>query len=631
MIEELIIGTDCAGLGSLEEATQRLQVKHRIAFACEKDKHAKASYLANHHAEYFYDDITTRNNEQAPGCDFYFAGFPCQTFSMAGNRKGFEDTRGTIFYNCLDYVKVHKPRIIGFENVKGLLSHDKKKGTNGKYGNTFNTILECLAASINGQRNIYKYEDCIDYHIHFFVMNTKKFGIPQNRERVFIIGFRDEQDSINFTRPKEFGLKLRLKDLLEDNVDEKYYLSDKALEYLFRAVHERNKENFKIDDGSGVCSDSTANLHKGVHNGGETYIAEPEPQIISLRGRHLVNGKRVDVAGQGHEQVPTFNTDGIANTVTSVQKDNLLVLFDAYTTEVRQLNPSKESHNQQPYMQNRVYDAEAISPAITQYSRQLNVFVNDNNVSHKPFVFLLELVNDFFTFENEKTKGNADTILRTLFQTINPASVYEWCIDVCTYFQEDEILQPRVHEEGIFHKGQETTGQHNYRCKQKESERFGDKWLLLNLWKKECKRCSSHRQKSIKQLIRELAKVVSIMPYKNTSTEKNMFCNWLLKSTQGQKLLRQAFTTIQKIQNPIRIQGKPTLENHNGFRIRRLTELEVFRLMGYSDEFFYRCKTVNSSTQLYRQAGNSIVVNTIMHLLIQIFKAIKIPYTYEQP
>ena len=222
------IGTDFSGIGAPEQALIKLGIEHESIFACDVDKYAKQSYLANYKTDNFYDDITKRNQEEAPYVDLYVAGFPCQAFSVAGKRKGFEDTRGTLFFDLLQYLKAKKPKYFILENVKGLLSH------NG--GRTFLTILDCLAKNINGQYSLTNYEDGLNYYIYYKVLNTKDYGIPQNRERVFIVGFRDEKHSFKF--PKKIPLQLKLKELLQDNVGNKYFLSDKMIKGI-------EKSNFK--------------------------------------------------------------------------------------------------------------------------------------------------------------------------------------------------------------------------------------------------------------------------------------------------------------------------------------------------------------------------------------------------
>ena len=144
---------------------------HECIGFCEIDKFARKSYKAIHdtRGEIELHDITSVPDEliQSIGhVDVICGGFPCQAFSIAGNRRGFEDTRGTLFFEIARFVSILRPRIIFLENVKGLLSHDK--------GRTFETILETL--------------DELGYDVEWQVLNSKDFGVPQNRERVFIIG-----------------------------------------------------------------------------------------------------------------------------------------------------------------------------------------------------------------------------------------------------------------------------------------------------------------------------------------------------------------------------------------------------------------------------------------------------------
>jgi len=218
----LKVGTDFSGIGSPEIALINLGINFKSMFACDYDKYAKQSYLANHTTENFYDDITTRNQEETPYVDLYVAGFPCQAFSMAGKRKGFDDTRGTLFFDLLKYLKAQKPKYFILENVKGLISHNK--------GQTFAVILDCLAKTINKQYSFTMYDECLGYHIYYKVLNTKDYGLPQNRERVFIVGFRDDNHSFNW--PKPFKLEFKLKDILQDNPDSKYNLTQKGVSVL---------------------------------------------------------------------------------------------------------------------------------------------------------------------------------------------------------------------------------------------------------------------------------------------------------------------------------------------------------------------------------------------------------------
>ena len=302
------VGTFFSGVGSPEQALRNLGIKHEIEFACDIDKYAKETYLKNFKPKLFATDITTLDMTDLPYVDLLVFGFPCQAFSMAGKRQGFEDTRGTLFYDALRYLKEHRPRYFIAENVKGLLSHD-----NGK---TFQTIIDCLAKTTNYQMSLMPFDN-LGYHIHHKVLNTKDFGIPQNRERIFIIGIRDDEDN-NFNFPKEIPLELKLKDILQDNpnskfylkrnitttnkdiigtlsatrgtnqdiesgfyIDEKYYLSDKAIEKI------------KRHNNKSINNDLSNSIHAGYYKMGgrdQQYISH------SLYPRSSKTGK----GGTGH-------------------------------------------------------------------------------------------------------------------------------------------------------------------------------------------------------------------------------------------------------------------------------------------------------------------------------------------
>tara|TARA_Y100000401_G_scaffold61683_1_gene48929 strand:- start:596 stop:1810 length:1215 start_codon:yes stop_codon:yes gene_type:complete len=201
------VGTFFSGIGSPEQALLNLGIKHDIEFACDIDKYARQTYLKNFDCKKMFQDITTLDMKDLSYVDLLVFGFPCQAFSMAGKRGGFEDTRGTLFYDALRYLKQHKPRYFIAENVKGLMSHDS--------GKTFQTIIDCLALTVNTQMTLMPFNN-LSYHIHYKVLNTKDYGIPQNRERIFIVGIRDDADN-NFRFPKEMPLNLKLKDILQDN------------------------------------------------------------------------------------------------------------------------------------------------------------------------------------------------------------------------------------------------------------------------------------------------------------------------------------------------------------------------------------------------------------------------------
>jgi DNA (cytosine-5)-methyltransferase 1 len=218
------VGSDFSGVGAFNQALMRLGIDYKELFACDMDKYARQSFVANYGEPEYYPENVYDREIPAESLDIYMTSPPCQAFSLAGKRKGEDDKRGVLFYNSHEFIQKNKPRYFIFENVKGLLSDDK--------GRTFQKWVDWLGGkSVNGLPVLFPNENSVPYHIYHTVLNTKNFGVPQNRERVFIIGIRDDEDN-SFTWPKEMLLEKRLKDVLEDEVDEKYFLSEKMVKGL---------------------------------------------------------------------------------------------------------------------------------------------------------------------------------------------------------------------------------------------------------------------------------------------------------------------------------------------------------------------------------------------------------------
>jgi DNA (cytosine-5)-methyltransferase 1 len=224
-MKKINVGSDFSGVGAFNQAISRIkEFDFNHIFACDMDKFARQSYIANYGEPGYYPENVYDRKIPMESLDIYMTSPPCQSFSLAGKRKGKDSKNGVLFFNSHDFIKKNKPRFFIFENVKGLLSDDS--------GRTFQEWINWLGGkSVNGLPILFKDENSVDYHIYWRVLNSKNHGVPQNRERVFIVGIRDDADN-NFHWPKEFTLKKRLKDVLEINVDEKFYLSDNAINRL---------------------------------------------------------------------------------------------------------------------------------------------------------------------------------------------------------------------------------------------------------------------------------------------------------------------------------------------------------------------------------------------------------------
>lgn len=207
----------------------------------------KKTYSLNY-GEVPNGDITTIEESDIPSHDIIMAGFPCQAFSVAGHRRGFEDTRGTLFFDVARIAAYHKPRVIFLENVKGFVGHD--------HGKTFDIVKKTL-------------ED-MGYRVFYKILNTKDFGIPQNRERIFIVSFLDH--TIEFKFPTGLGNTPPIKEFFDLDIDSRYYYNDKPLYARLKddvvcgeTVYQWRRHYVRANK-SGVCPTLTANMGTGGHN-----------------------------------------------------------------------------------------------------------------------------------------------------------------------------------------------------------------------------------------------------------------------------------------------------------------------------------------------------------------------------
>ena len=209
-----------AGIGGIRRGFENAFGKNKVkcVMSSEWDKFAVQTYLSNYPNEKVLGDITKISESDVPDHEILMAGFPCQPFSQAGLKKGFDDTRGTLFFDILRILRKKKPKVVFLENVKRLKSHDG--------GKTLEIIKESLTKT--GYKNL-----------NIKVLKARDFGLPQNRERIFIVGFLNDQ--IHFEFPKPTKKENSVGDILEEFVDEKYTISDRLW-----AGHKRRKKKNKL-------------------------------------------------------------------------------------------------------------------------------------------------------------------------------------------------------------------------------------------------------------------------------------------------------------------------------------------------------------------------------------------------
>lgn len=247
-MKNLNIATVFSGIGAPEQALKKLGIKTNIVFACDngeieidntvdeikqktlnmtdeecnlyvkklydntkKTNYVKISYKANYKVKEsdWYNDIRFLNGEKYKNkVDLLVGGSPCQSFSIIGKRAGLEDTRGTLFYDYARLIKQIEPKFFLYENVPGMLMHD--------HGNTWKVIYSVFQS--------------LGYKVYNTVLNAKDFGIPQDRKRLFVVGFKD--NDVNFEFPKPIKLSTEMRDYLEQEVDAKHYLGKKGFEFV---------------------------------------------------------------------------------------------------------------------------------------------------------------------------------------------------------------------------------------------------------------------------------------------------------------------------------------------------------------------------------------------------------------
>ena len=348
----LKVRTLFSGIGSPESALKKLGVDFEIVDFCEIDKYAVKSYCAIHGVDESKNlgDISKVWGRDLPYADLLVWGFPCQDISVAGKQRGITEgeTRSGLYYEGFRILKETRPKYSIIENVKNLV------------GKSFRADFESMLDDI----------ESIGYNNYWKVLNAKNYGIPQNRERVFIVSIRKDVDTGDFAFPEGFDNGLRLKDFLEDEVDEKFYISQDKVNKIINSAFMQEKT--RIQNGNGICQtllardykdpkcvpiDKSYNNPKVIQIGnivdtgnwnnpqrGRIYSAEGcspslntvgggglEPKI--LRPERTEYGKAIrkqyeagEVEESRHNMTELHpREDGISNTLTTVQKDNMLL------------------------------------------------------------------------------------------------------------------------------------------------------------------------------------------------------------------------------------------------------------------------------------------------------------------
>ena len=299
------------GIGACSKALDRLGIDYEIADYVEIDKYAVKSFNAIHNTNFEPQDITQWDKDIK--VDLVMHGSPCQDFSLAGLQAGGDEgsgTRSSLMYETIRIVEKLKPKYVIWENVKNLLSK--------KHRHNFDSYLEIM--------------ESLGYQNYYQVLNAKDYGIPQNRERVFTISIRDDSNYkhctlgnsddldldwqvYNFSFPPKQELKLKLKDMLEDNVDEKYYLSDKMVKYISATgtANFRNPDSrINLDIARPLTTDP--NKRAGTTN----YLSDDLPDNYNLEEVNRLYGIFDNEKGT-HQAGSVYDKEGLSPTLDTMQ------------------------------------------------------------------------------------------------------------------------------------------------------------------------------------------------------------------------------------------------------------------------------------------------------------------------
>lgn len=312
-----------AGIGGIRRGfEQASNGKVKCVFTSEWDNYAVQTYKANYPNDEVFGDITKVNTNDIPDHDILLAGFPCQPFSQAGLKKGFDDTRGTLFFDIERILIDKKPKAFMLENVKRLRTHDN--------GRTLETIKKHLVDA--GYKNL-----------HIDVLKARDFGLPQNRERIFIIGFLD--DSIKFEFPKPTHQNTSVGNILESIVDEKYTISDKLW-----AGHQRRKIENKIKGkgfGFGIVnknSEYTNTISARYYKDGSEILVQQDdnnPRKLTPREAARLQGypDSFVIPVSDNQAYKQFGNSVPVNTIEAVAREILKSLNGSVAKTVKNKKP----------------------------------------------------------------------------------------------------------------------------------------------------------------------------------------------------------------------------------------------------------------------------------------------------
>lgn len=725
---------------NINNESKSLNKKWELVNFCEFDKYATKSYCAIHNVDESKNlgDITKVDENELDDFNMICGGSPCQDFSISGKLKGsvwtckecgheynpltvhwnerdkcpncgsknIDKTRSSLLVEYLRVVRANKPNFGIYENVKNIVGKQFKD-------TTFKLFTDELEE--------------YGYNVYWKVLNAKNYGIPQNRERVYLLFIKKDLDNGKFKFPEPFDNGLRLKDLLEDKVDEKFYISDEKVNRFITNLNDKNsllydpcqiKREGKSREYSEYAPTLTSRDYKDPRLVNENAVKQvgnisdckgnwDNPQVGRVYDTSGCSPTLNTCSGGGHEPKVITGIDKsynnpkfieIANCITSREDRGISnrKSEDTAVLKIGNINPSGNGMN------GSVYSEEGLSPILTTNKGEENKVaikqatkqgyiecevggvadlsypdsktrrgrVQDNGntcptitatetgicrIEPKERFFKQADFGNFYDYilaifecldcmksimeeglKDEERYKKYRKVLYVLWEEIRKETIqWEtrgfWCVP------KEKILQSRMY-------GAIQTDAAKSRCDLEDStpnsaenkRKNTEKNEVRNMWEDWEVRCSSYKLELERQFIDEFTSVMSKLSYQNTQNKKRMLDMW--RTDERVRILQQALSEIQELRMSIDEKEKSKVSNLQkdnrksngmcGIRIRKLTPRETFRLMGFSDENFDAAQKAGvSNSQLYKQAGNSIVVDVLYYIYVELYKAM--PYLFD--
>lgn len=520
---------------SNKKESEILNKKWELVNFCEFDKYATKSYCAIHNVDESKNlgDITKVDENELDDFNMMTWGFPCTDISVAGKQKGFindngEKTRSGMYYEGIRILRKKKPALSIIENVKNL--------TGKRFKNEFEMVLSDL--------------DNAGYNSYWKVLNAKNYGIPQNRERVFIVSIRKDLDNGKFKFPEPFDNRLRLKDLLEDEVDERFYISDEKTKKFIKNLNTNDSENVDMGSPKFIGNVNREDFGTG-YAGGVWDDSHISPTLTTMQGGgrqpHIITG--IDKSYNNPKLIETANciTSREDRGISNRKSEGIAVL------KIGNINPSGNGMN------GSVYSEDGLSPTLT----------------------------------TNKGEGNKVAIKQATKQGYIECEV-GGVADLS--YPDSKTRRGRVQDNG--NTCPTITATETGICRIEKSLENNSNKLTHEEWK----------QKMYKNFIEDADGEVS-----GVITNQSQNFGYRPPMKGFSKTLRANASDTGIV---------------DGVRIRKLTPKETFRLMGFSDKDFDAAQKVGiSNSQLYKQAGNSIVVDVLYYIYRELY--IAMPYLFD--